>query len=149
MSAPAHSVPLLGNTSYTALVDTFQADGMQILTNKTHDLSAVSLGKKYDYCSMTQIADTTPFVLLKAVVAQWPAPHIIQRASGRGVIIQAAGDQDLGVKFFVMAAEVAISCGDPTEAQLACSAVTQAVDDSASSDHLTLFDQASFHERIS
>lgn len=40
-----------------------------------------------------------------------------------------------------MAAEVAISCGDPTEAQLACAAVTQAVDDSGASGHLTLLDQ--------
>lgn len=54
---------------------------------------------------------------------------------------QAAGDQDLAVKFLVMAAEVAISCGDPTEAQLACAAVTQAVDDSGASGHLTLLDQ--------
>eukprot|EP00752_Nemacystus_decipiens_P009643 g8614.t1 len=53
----------------------------------------------------------------------------------------AAGDQDLAVKFLVMAAEVAISCGDPTEAQLACAAVTQAVDDSGASGHLTLLDQ--------
>lgn len=57
------------------------------------------------------------------------------------VIFQAAGDQDLAVKFLVMAAEVAISCGDPTEAQLACAAVTQAVDDSGASGHLTLLDQ--------
>lgn len=55
---------------------------------------------------------------------------------------QAAGDQDLAIKFFVMAAEVAISCGDPAEAQIACAAVTQAVDDSAAADHLTLLDQA-------
>ncbi|CAM9438002.1 unnamed protein product, partial [Scytosiphon promiscuus] len=54
---------------------------------------------------------------------------------------KAAGDQDLAVKFLVMAAEVAISCGDPTEAQLACAAVTQAVDDSGASGHLTLLDQ--------
>eukprot|EP00903_Cladosiphon_okamuranus_P014404 g13372.t1 len=53
----------------------------------------------------------------------------------------AAGDHDLAVNFLVMAAEVAISCGDPTEAQLACAAVTQAVDDSGASGHLTLLDQ--------
>ncbi|CAM9632161.1 unnamed protein product [Ectocarpus fasciculatus] len=53
----------------------------------------------------------------------------------------AAGDQDLAVNFLVMAAEVAIACGDPTEAQLACGAVTQAVDDSGASGHLTLLDQ--------
>ncbi|CAM9600232.1 unnamed protein product [Ectocarpus sp. 6 AP-2014] len=55
---------------------------------------------------------------------------------------KAAGDQDLAVNFLVMAAEVAIACGDPTEAQLACGAVTQAVDDSGASGHLTLLDQA-------
>lgn len=58
---------------------------------------------------------------------------------------QAGGDQDLAVKFLVMAAEVAISCGDPAEAQLACAAVTQAVDDSGVSDHLTLLDQVYTH----
>ena len=54
---------------------------------------------------------------------------------------QAAGDHDLAVTFLVMAAEVAIACGDPAEAQLACAAVTQAVDDSDGADDLTLLDQ--------
>ena len=48
-----------------------------------------------------------------------------------------------------MAAEVAISCGDPTEAQLACAAVTQAVDDSGASGHLTLLDQVCTMSRTS
>lgn len=60
---------------------------------------------------------------------------------------QAGGDQDLAVKFLVMAAEVAISCGDSAEAQLACAAVTQAVDDSGVSDHLTLLDQVYHRKR--
>lgn len=58
--------------------------------------------------------------------------------------IQAGGDHDLAVKFFVMAAEVAIACGDPTEAKVACQAVTQVVDDRGAADHLTLLDQASY-----
>lgn len=43
-----------------------------------------------------------------------------------------------------MAAEVAIVCGDPTEAKVACQAVTQVVDDNGALDNLTLLDQASF-----
>lgn len=46
------------------------------------------------------------------------------------------------MKVFVMAAEIAIVCGDPEEAQIACSAVTQAVDDGAGSEQITLLDQA-------
>ena len=51
-----------------------------------------------------------------------------------------------------MAAEVAIACGDAAEAQLACAAVTQAVDDSGGGDDLTLLDQVCLgdsHEALS
>ncbi|CAN0258056.1 unnamed protein product [Ascophyllum nodosum] len=67
--------------------------------------------------------------------------HMIPQSKREG-IHKAARNRDLGLTLFVMAAEVAILHGDPTEARLACTAVTEAVDSSCTVDHLTFLDQA-------
>lgn len=56
---------------------------------------------------------------------------------------QAARDEDLALKCFVLAAEMALMHGDTDEAEVACSVVARLVDDVGRSNHLTLIDQAS------